>query len=301
MRRTIPLAAAATGAAIIAAFVGTTTASADPAPDDPPVYADVKAPASVPGDATVDTEGVSFEPLVRNTIEDDAGPVTVTIDLASADAGTEPVLTVESDDDRCAVAAATVTCELDALPSGFTETFALRLFVVDDQSWKPHPVTDFAMRMTGGAADTATDSTHVYDARYDDVERIDFVLPEVIPNDMVPGTEGVPVRFRINNDIGQELRDAVLTVTIKGLGGNDPSTVIGADDDRCTATDTTLTCPVEVLAAGQFRTFEARLWAGDNYDGNLASEVDCGITWTADGTEHTFAKRVGYSWVAYDE
>lgn len=301
-RTKIVLATVAAVVAATAAVLATGIAQAEPDPYDDPIYAEAKAPTSIPSDMVTGTEGVPYKPFVRNTIEDDAGAVTLTVELASADTGVDPQLIVTSQDDRCTVAAATVTCELDALPSGYTETFALRLHVADASSWKANPVTDFTAVMSGGAADTSRDSTYVYDVRYDDVERVDFVLPEIIPNDMQPGTEGVPMRFQINNDIGQELPDATFTVDLRGIGDRPPSTIIGADDDQCQATATTLTCHVGQWAAGQTRTFEARFWAAEEYQDNLASEVAASITWkTEDGTTHTFAKRGGYSWVAYDQ
>ncbi|MGH8882834.1 MAG: hypothetical protein ACRD0P_36755, partial [Stackebrandtia sp.] len=184
------------------------SAQADSTPDDPPVYADVKAPTSIASDKVDGTDGVAFTPEVRNTIEDPQEDVTLTIELASADDGVDPQLLVSSEDERCQVEGAKVSCHLDTLANGTTEEFALRLHVADAKSWKEHPVTVFDAAMTGGAEDSARDSTYVYDAEYDDVERIDFTLPDSIPNDMQPGTEGVPVRFQINNDVGQEL-DAV--------------------------------------------------------------------------------------------
>lgn len=269
------------------------TALANPRPDEPGVYTAVKAPTSIASDAG----DVAFSPVVGNRTDTAATDLLLTIKLSSADEGVEAQLTVVSQDDRCTVTGAAVECAVPTVAAGGVEKLKLRLAVADADSWRANPVTTFNADLSGGGTDTAWDTTYIHDAAVDDVERIDFNLPTVIPYDQGEPAGGTEVRFKVNNDEAATLNNLTLTVTIEGLGDEPTLEIDSRRYPDCDETvDDDMTCQVGTLLPGGSASFDTLVYVVNSGQEQNDSVLKTELTWTDDeGATHTVAQRHEYA------
>lgn len=294
---TVVISAAALCAAGLG-VAGTANAGASPSPVDPRLHIDSQdAPDGIASDQVEGESTVSYTHKIVNRYEHPWSDFTLFIDLAPTTGEKASVNFTEASfgDVACDVSATHVECPIDTVDGEGSADVTVGL-AVDSDVWESQPLSALSsgIKEDGVTVDDDTAYIHAYNADKPDLERIDFILPEPISNDM--DEPGMPLRFVLNNNIGA-MDKVRLEIRTEGLLDKPSGVEIGAGSNACTKDDPNLTvCEWNELGFTEGASTEAGIWVADGFDEEWYNVVDVRALWIdANGAEHAFAQRTEYA------